>query len=177
MGVDRIPRGRGGRKGKPSASLKALRDYLKGIETMGEIRARLRLENDRDLLLKEAGHLGRRRPRSAEVEAVVDTGAVVSLLSQDLVEALGLRRRERTVVLLADERKVEMDVAEGLRITVAGRTWVTDCLVGPPGCAPLLGQLVLERLDLIVDPLRQTVTPRPESPWLPTLNLKAAACA
>lgn len=171
MGLKRIHRG------MASASFKVLRDYLRRIETMGEVRAMLLLENDRDLHLKETGHLRGRAPRSAEVEAVVDTGAVVSLLSQDLVEALGLRYREKTVVLLADDRKVEMDVADGLRITVAGRTWVTDCLVGPPGCALLLGQLVLERLDLIVDPLRQTVTPRPESPWLPTLNLKAAVCA
>ena len=27
----------------------------------------------------------------------------------------------------------------------------TDCLVGPPRCEPLLGQVALERLDLIVD--------------------------
>lgn len=175
MGVNRIYKGGDTRKGKPHAFSKALRDHLRRIEAMGEVRARLRLENDRDLFLRETGALGGRPPRSAEVEAVVDTGAVVTLLPQDLVEALGLRVREKTVVLLADDRKVEMDVAEGLRITVAGRTWATDCLVGPPGCAVLLGQLVLERLDLIVDPLKRTVTPRPESPWLPTLNLKAAA--
>ncbi len=29
-----------------------------------------------------------------------------------------------------------------------------------------------KRLDLIVDPLRRTVTPRPESPYLPSLKLK-----
>lgn len=104
---------------------------------------------------------------------MVDTGAVVTLLPQELVEKLGLRSVGKTVVQLANDQRVELEVAEGLRVTLAGRTWSADCLVGPPGCTPLLGQLVLERLDLIVDPLRQKVTPRPESPYLPTLNLKA----
>ena len=51
----------------------------------------------------------------------------------------------------------------------------TDCLVGPPGCEPLIGQIVLERLDLIAYSLKQTLTPRPESPYLPTLKLKSLA--
>jgi len=36
----------------------------------------------------------------------------------------------------------------------------------------LLGQIVLERLDLVVDPVKRTLTPRPESPFLPSLKLK-----
>jgi hypothetical protein len=48
----------------------------------------------------------------------------------------------------------------------------TDCLVGPPRSEPLLGQLILERLDLVLDPAKQTVSPRPESPFLPSLKLK-----
>lgn len=49
--------------------------------------------------------------------------------------------------------------------------------VGPPGCEPLLGQIVMESLDLIADPARRTLTPRPESPIEPTLKLKSAALA
>ena len=48
----------------------------------------------------------------------------------------------------------------------------TDCLVGPPRCEPVLGQLVLERLDLIADPVKRVVSQRPESPFLPSLKLK-----
>jgi hypothetical protein len=36
----------------------------------------------------------------------------------------------------------------------------------------LLGQIVLEALDLLVDCPRQQLVPRPESPYLPTLKLK-----
>jgi hypothetical protein len=36
----------------------------------------------------------------------------------------------------------------------------------------LIGQLVLEELDLVVDCARNTLGPRPESPTLPLLKLK-----
>ena len=49
---------------------------------------------------------------------------------------------------------------------------VTDCVIGPPLCEPLIGQLVLEELDLVVDCARNTLGPRPESPNLPLLKLK-----
>jgi clan AA aspartic protease len=140
---------------------------------MGEVRVRVKLENYDDRVLSRNGNLAESAIRAKEVEAVVDTGAVMNLLPQDLVEALGLRIVGKTIVALADEQRIELDVANSLTFTVAGRTWSTDCLVGPPGCEILLGQLVLERLDLIVDPLRRTLTPRPESPYLPTLKLKA----
>lgn len=139
---------------------------------MGEIKVKVRLENVRDLLLKEEGKLGKRKVRSADIEAVIDTGAVMMLLPQDLVESLGLDVAGKTIVTLADETKKELDVAKRIAVTIAGRQWETDCLVGPPACEPLIGQLILERLDLVIDPLKRTVTPRPESPYLPTLKLK-----
>ena len=144
------------------------------MKGMGEIRVQVGLANDGDLALRLARQPRRGRVRRAEVEAVVDTGAVMTLLPPDLVDRLGLRRLDRRRVILADERVVEFDRAGTISLTVARREMKTDCLVGPPGCEPLLGQLVLEALDLVVDARRRTVTPRPESPDMPTLKLKAA---
>jgi clan AA aspartic protease len=139
---------------------------------MGEIRAQLVLENQSDLILADAGHLPRDRVRRVQLEALVDTGAVMTLLPQDVVEQLGLPLDGRIIVTLANEERIELPRARLLSLTLAERQMDTDCLVGPPRCEPLLGQLALERLDLIVDPVRQTVSPRPESPFLPSLKLK-----
>jgi predicted aspartyl protease len=139
---------------------------------MGEVRAKLILENQGDRVLAEAGHLESSRVRRIELEALVDTGAVMTLLPQDVVEALGLPLDGKIIVTLANEEKVELTRARLLSLTLGDRQMDTDCLVGPPQCEPLLGQLVLERLDLIVDPVKRTVTPRPESPFLPSLKLK-----
>lgn len=142
------------------------------MKGMGEIKSNVRFANYLDICLHKRGDIPEKDIRSAEVEAVVDTGAVMMLLPQDLVEALGLDRMGKTIATLADESRVELEQAGMVSVTIAGRTWNTDCLVGPPGCQPLIGQLVLERLDLVADPGRRAVTVRPESPWLPTLTLK-----
>ena len=46
----------------------------------------------------------------------------------------------------------------------------TDCVVGPPLSEPLIGQIVLEALDLIADCTNRTLTPR--YPDYPLLKLK-----
>lgn len=141
---------------------------------MGEVRTRVTLENQGDRVLAEAGHLDIARVRRVELEALVDTGAVMTLLPQDVVEALGLPLDGNIIVTLANEDRVELARARFLSLTIGGRQMDTDCLVGPPQCEPLVGQLVLERLDLIVDPIRRVISPRPESPFLPSLKLKRA---
>ena len=144
---------------------------------MGEIKVKVLLENHDDRVLWKRGVLAEKDIRAQEIEAVADTGAVVTLLPQDLVEALGLEITGRVVVALANDQKIELDKAGTLSLTVAGRNMISSCLVGPPGCEPLIGQIVLEELDLLADSLRRTLTPRPESPYLPTLKLKRAPIA
>jgi clan AA aspartic protease len=139
---------------------------------VGEIRARLLLENQRDRILADVGQLETHAVRRLELDALVDTGAVMLLLPQDVVETLGLPLDGKIIVTLANDDKVELFRARHLSLTLGDRQMDTDCLVGPPRCEPLLGQLVLERLDLVIDPVKQTVRPRPESPFLPSLKLK-----
>ncbi len=139
---------------------------------MGEIRVRLRLENEGDLYMYERRKLSRKKIRKAEVEAAVDTGAVMVLLPRELVERLGLSRLGKVIVRLANEERIELEKAGGCRLTIGDRQMSATCLIGPPGCEPLVGQIVLEELDLIPDPIAGTLTPRPESPFLPTLKMK-----
>lgn len=141
---------------------------------MGEIRVEALLENERDLGLCREGKLAKKRIRAAVVNALVDTGAVEILLPRELVEKLGLHVFDKMTVILADDRKIELECAGAMTVTIAGRTMKTDCLVGPPGCEPLIGQIVLERLDLVLDPRQRTLAPRPESPWRASLKMKAA---
>jgi predicted aspartyl protease len=154
-----------------SREARALLETILRRSAMGEIRVKARLEKE------GAAERGRKKPRVLEIDAVVDTGAVMMLLPQDMAEALGLRILNRVVVQLANDQKIELPRAGGILLTVADRQMITDCLVGPPGCEPLIGQIVMESLDLIADPAKRTLTPRPESPYLPTLKMKSLCCA
>jgi predicted aspartyl protease len=106
------------------------------------------------------------------LNALVDTGAVMLVLPEDVVEHLGLKRRGRSVVSFADDRKVDWDVAGPVTVRVGNRYGIFDCLVAPPTTEALFGQIQLERLDLIVDSTHQTLAVRPESPLYPLLTVK-----
>jgi clan AA aspartic protease len=139
---------------------------------MGEVKVQVELENYDDRAVASRGLLSEDQVRSQRVDVVVDSEAVMLVLPQDLVEALGLRTLRKAIVTYADERKEERDVAGVVSVRVAGRNVETNCVVGPPGSEPLLGQIVLEEADLLIDCAHRRLTPRPESPYLPTLKLK-----
>lgn len=139
---------------------------------MGEVKVQVELENYDDRAVASRGFLPVDQVRCQRADVVVDSGAVMLVLPQDLVEALGLRTLRKAIVTYADERKEEREVAGVVSVKVAGRHVETNCVVGPPGSEPLLGQIVLEEADLLVDCANQRLIPRPESPYLPSLKLK-----
>lgn len=138
---------------------------------MGEIVVDLGVENVLDRGLFEAGHRDEADIRQFTVKAVVDTGAAMLVLPEDLVVGLGLDTHRAVTVSYADNRREERPVAETVRVRIGDRTMTTDCIVGPPASEPLIGQIVLERLDLIADCATQTLTTRPESPDRPLLKI------
>ena len=103
---------------------------------------------------------------------LVDSGAVMLVLPQDLVETLGLSEVGKVIVTYADERKEERPVAGIVTVKVGNRLTSVNCVVGLPNSEPLLGQIVLEAMDLLVDCAQQKLVPRPESPFLPLLKVK-----
>lgn len=138
---------------------------------MGEVRVKIELENyfDKVLSVKKKK---KDRVRRYVTEGLVDTGAVMLILPQDIVEKLGLVEERKVIVTYADERKEERPVAGVVTIKIGDRFMNTDCIVGPPRSEVLIGQIILEELDLIPDCQKQTLSPRPESPIYPLLKLK-----
>jgi len=138
---------------------------------MGEVSVKVELRNVADMMTSGAGKAGQ-RIRHHEMTAVVDTGAVMLALPQDVVEKLGLQFVRNAVVSYADERREELKVMGAVNITIGDRQMMTECLMLPPTAEALIGQVVLETLDLLVDCQRQTLVPRPESPILASSKLK-----
>lgn len=139
---------------------------------MGEITVRAELENVVDRVNWEEGRIQESEIRTYKLDATVDTGAVMLVLPQNVVEKLGVKNRRKVIVSYADDRKEERPVAGPLTIKLADRFMTTDCVVGPPLSEPLIGQIVLEELDLLADCTNRKLIPRPESPDYPLLKLK-----
>lgn len=139
---------------------------------MGEIVAAAELENAVDRDNASEGLRDASTVRRMTVEGVVDTGAVMLVLPADVVSRLGLKTQREVTVTYADERQETRPVAGPVTIHIGDRFMNTDCVVGPPSSEPLIGQIVLEALDLVADCANRTVGPRPESPERPLLKLK-----
>jgi len=139
---------------------------------VGEVKVFIELENavDRENFLD--ARIKQLEIRAHATEALVDTGAVMLMLPEDIVKILGLKTKRSVIVTYADERKESRDVAGPVIIKIKDRFMTTECVIGPALSEPLIGQIVLETLDLIVDCQRQTLSTRPESPLYPLLKLK-----
>ena len=138
---------------------------------MGEIRSNVTLENTGDRIEVERGHAQEADIRRETVDGVVDTGAVSLVLPQNVVEQLGLAAQGTAFVTYADERRDERPLAGPVTVRIGNRAMITNCVVGPAMSEALIGQVVLEMLDLIADCTSRSLTPR--YPDYPVLKLKA----
>ena len=139
---------------------------------MGEIVASVELENAADRGIVGEGLRDESTVRRTTVEGVVETGAMMLMLPENVVSRLGLKRQREVVVTYADERKETRPVAGPVTVHIGNRFMITDCVVGPPLSEPLIGQIVLAALDLVADCTNRTLAPRPESPDGPLLKMK-----
>ena len=130
---------------------------------MGEVRTTVRLFNNADANAAAEGRLSPEEVRVIEADAMVDTGAVRSCVPAPLLERLGLKPYDKVSVELADGRTAEVGLADGVRFEIMQRRSSDDALI--LGDEVLIGQTLLEKMDLLVDCTRQRLVPaHPEGP-------------
>jgi len=112
--------------------------------------------------------------KTREVEATIDTGATMLVLPRNVVEDIGLRKIGERRVRYANNQIQMKPVYRGVILELKGRDGIFDVLCEVEGSEPLIGQIVLEALDLIVDPIAKTVMPNPRSPDTPMTEILMA---
>ncbi len=139
-----------------------------GKTLMGEVRVRVKLTNAGDEVMVRRGLLTADKVRGYEADALVDTGAVKSVLPIQVVQQLGLATVGKTRAKYAND-SAEDDITEVVGIEINGRRTTEETLVGSE---VLIGQTALESLDLRVDCINHRVMPNPEHPDQPVINIK-----
>ena len=129
---------------------------------MGEIRTKIKLTNNDDLLELKKGRITEEQVRAVEIEGIIDTGATLLNIPEEIADKLGLSREGFIQITSANNAREIRPKGRGVNLEIAGRNDVFSCVIGPP-CSPLLvGQIVLETLDLIADCTTKTVKPAHE---------------
>ena len=96
--------------------------------------------------------------RSVEVEAMVDTGAFLTMLPAHTLRELGVEPTRSRRFLIADGSSVAMEIGEA-RATIDGDSVTTIVAFGQGGAPPILGAYTLEGLGLAVDPVKERLVP------------------
>jgi clan AA aspartic protease len=92
------------------------------------------------------------------VEALVDTGAIYSVVPRATLEGLGIRPMGRESFTLADGTHKRYAVGEAF-LQLGKKSGTSKVVFGPRGATPLLGALTLESLGLMVNPVTRELAP------------------
>jgi hypothetical protein len=140
------------------------------VDRMGEVRVKVKLSNVSDYAAVAAGKLRVADARVIEADALVDTGAVRSCVPQPLLDRLGLQALDHSVVEYANGQKEAVGVAYGVMFDILDRRSSDDALV--LGDEVMIGQTLLEKMDLLVDCSNRRLIANPAHPDVAVNKLK-----
>jgi len=126
---------------------------------MGKVIVKIKLTNLKDAFLKAAG-VRPGKPRTVEVDALVDTGATRLYLKPSVIKKLGLARTDtvRSQTTNGDAIRYKYEPVE---LELMERRETFDVIEVPENVPNLLGQVPLEVLDFVVDAKGQKLIPNP----------------
>ncbi len=94
----------------------------------------------------------------SELDLLVDTGAIYTILSRERLLELGVEPRDKRRFKTADGRVIERDVG-AVEIEIKGHSTYSIVILGEPSDAEVLGVTTLEELGLQVDPVAGELKP------------------
>lgn len=100
------------------------------------------------------------KKRSAEVEFLVDSGAVYSVVNKKVLNQLGIKPFGKKTFFLANNTSVDRQVGEAL-FEYQNEHGHAKVVFGEPGDSNLLGVTTLESLGLVLDPLQRKLLQLP----------------
>ena len=129
---------------------------------VGKVTAAIRIANHEDEVLLSRGLISVNDVRTVSIdEALVDTGATLLCLPQELVDALDLPLAREVQVTTASG-PMQARLYRDAHLFVEGRDGTFECIALPGGSTPLLGVIPLETLGLQPDLAAQRLLLLPE---------------
>lgn len=127
---------------------------------MGRVTVDVRLASNRDVILHESGMIPAERVRRLTIQGTVDPGASMLVIPTAVADQLGLPRTRKMTVTYGDRRTAERDLVGQVEVELLGRKSTFDAVLEPARTTVLVGAIVLEALDLLVDCRNQQLIPR-----------------
>lgn len=133
---------------------------------MGIFRQKIKIINADDAALSRRGYISPSEIREMEPDFLVDTGAYMLCINEDIQAQMQLPYVDEEEGVMADNRKMLMKVVGPVIVKIHNRQTACNALVLPDDSEPLLGSIPLEDMDLWVDPLQGQLIVPPNRPYL-----------
>ena len=137
---------------------------------MSGVQVNVKLTNAADEALARRGKIKVEEIRAYDADAMVDSGAVQTVIPADVAKNLGLETPRHRGAEYADGRTEIVPVTEAILVEIRSRATNDKALV--LGDEILIGQTILEKLDLHIDCANQEVIPNPAHPHQAVIKVK-----
>jgi predicted aspartyl protease len=127
---------------------------------MGRVTVEFLVASNKAVLDARAAGLPCPSDRMVELTGTIDTGATRLVLPAKAVAQLGLIGAGQTTVRYADGRSATREMVSNVWLSLQGREGVFSAILEPDRETALIGAIVLEELDLVVDCPTQSIHPR-----------------
>jgi clan AA aspartic protease len=139
---------------------------------MGLVYADIQLINSEDIALNRHGYLEKKDIRQMQVTAMVDSGAIMLCINQNVKNQLGLVAIDTQTAQLADSTMVELEMVGPIELHFENRSVRCDALVLPGESEILLGAIPMEQMDVLIHPKNNRLIVNPEHPYQSVVKLK-----
>lgn len=141
-----------------------------GGMNVGRVTVKITVSNNEDRALASRGMLEPEKVAHFELDAVADTGSTQLVLPADVAERLRLPSAGEATIRYADRRSAVRPLVGEVHLELMGREGTFRALLEPDRTSALLGAIVLEDLDFLVDCTGQRLIPR--DPVRPTYEVE-----
>jgi len=139
---------------------------------MGLIYAEIELANSGDIYLAQKGFIKKEEIKKVTVKALVDSGAYMMAINEEICEQLDLPFIEEQSAILADGQEVQLKIVGPVEIRFLTRSTTARAIVLPGDAEVLLGSIPMEDLDVVLNMKDQTLTLPPDRPFMAQKSLK-----
>ena len=139
---------------------------------MGLVYAEIILINGEDLILAKRHIIGDDEIKKMTVSALVDTGAYMLCINENIQEQLQLPVLEKRKGQMADGSVNEYDVVGPVELKFRNRRTMCNAMVLPGDNEVLLGAIPFEDMDVLIHPQRQELIVNPDHPYFAQIKLK-----
>jgi len=139
---------------------------------MGLTYAEIELINGWELENAKRNIIGEDEVKRMHVTALVDTGAYMLCINENIKEQLQLPYLEKRRGQMADGSIKEYEVVGPVELRFKNRRTMVNAMVLQGDNEVLLGAIPLEDMDVLIHPLRQELIVNPEHPYFAQMKLK-----